>query len=234
MYYYLSKILTPIILPVNFIIILLIITFFIKKLKKIFYFFLFLLFFISVVPIGNFLTYHFLEKSFLKKENNKNFDSILILGGDERRILHGIALLKFNPDAKIIFSGGTSFLKPSNKQIATDERKEFLLLTEKLLKKEQVVVLDRSRNTIENLNNFKKLNNKFLFQNTVLVTDTWHYKRAMLIAKSMNLNLKVYQWRKLEKPSFLQYYQTYDFLMNLMSFNRFFREFYGIVALNLF
>lgn len=234
MYYYFSKLLIPLILPINFIIIFLTISFFFKKLKKVFYFLLFFLTFISIFPVGNFLVYHFLNKPYLDISINKPIDSILVLGGDERRILHGIGLLNSNPDAKIIFSGGTSFLNPNINQIKNDERKNFYFLVQKLLDKDQIIVLERSRNTYENIKNFQKINKKLSFKNTVVVTDMWHYKRTLKIAKSLNLNLTPYAWKGVKEENFLQHYQTYDFAYNLIQFNRFFREFYGIIALSIF
>jgi uncharacterized SAM-binding protein YcdF (DUF218 family) len=234
LYYYLSKFLTPIILPVNFIIIILLFSFFFKKLKKIFYSFLFLFIFISIFPVGDFLTYHILNKNFIDGKNSKDFDSILILGGDERRILHGFSLLKLNPNAKIIFSGGSALLFPDEKQIENDERKSFSFLIESLVKQNKIITLNQSRNTYENLVNFKKIKNESSFNKTIVVTDIWHYKRVLKISDKISLKLTPFYYLKSDNRfDIFQSYQFLDFAGNLVSFNRFFREIYGILGISI-
>jgi len=220
LYYYLSKFLTPIILPVNFIIIILLFSFFFKKLKKIFYSFLFLFIFISIFPVGDFLTYHFLNKNFLNSKNNKDFDAVLILGGNEKRILYAFSLLEFNPNTKIFFSG------------ENDERRKFNFLTKNMFDQKQTIILDRSRNTYENLVKFKKFQTELSFKNTIVVSDIWHYKRVLKISKKLNLSLKPFYYQGSDNNfNFFPKNQSFDFAGNLLSFNRFFREIYGILAI---
>ena len=200
-----------------------------------------MLIFISIFPVGNFLTYHFLNKNFVNGKNSKDFDSILILGGDERRILYGFSLLKSNPKAKIIFSGGSALLFPNKNQIENDERKIFGSLTQSLINRSQIITLEQSRNTYENLVNFKKVKSKFNFNKTVVVTDKWHYKRVLKISDKIDLKLTPYYYSKPDyyylksknNSNILQTYQFLDFAGNLVSFNRFFREIYGILAISI-
>ena len=65
------------------------------------------------------------DKSYYGK-NRDNFDSVLILGGNEDRILHGAYLSKLNPDAKIIFLGGSNLILESKEQSFKDENEIFL------------------------------------------------------------------------------------------------------------
>jgi uncharacterized SAM-binding protein YcdF (DUF218 family) len=212
--------LTPLILPINFIIFFLIISFFFKRLKKIFNFFLFLLVFISIFPVGDFLTYHFLNKNFLNGKNNKDFDAVLILGGNEKRILYAFSLLEFNPNTKIFFSG------------ENDERRKFNFLTKNMFDQKQTIILDRSRNTYENLVKFKKFQTELSFKNTIVVSDIWHYKRVLKISKKLNLSLKPFYYQGSDNNfNFFPKNQSFDFAGNLLSFNRFFREIYGILAI---
>jgi len=212
--------LTPLILPINFIIFFLIISFFFKRLKKIFNFFLFLLVFISIFPVGDFLTYQFLNKNFLNGKNNKDFDAVLILGGNEKRILYAFSLLEFNPNTKIFFSG------------ENDERRKFNFLTKNMFDQKQTIILDRSRNTYENLVKFKKFQTELSFKNTIVVSDIWHYKRVLKISKKLNLSLKPFYYQGSDNNfNFFPKNQSFDFAGNLLSFNRFFREIYGILAI---
>jgi len=212
--------LTPLILPINFIIFFLIISFFFKRLKKIFNFFLFLLVFISIFPVGDFLTYHFLNKNFLNGKNNKDFDAVLILGGNEKRILYAFSLLEFNPNTKIFFSGENG------------ERRKFNFFRKNMFDQKQTIILDRSRNTYENLVKFKKFQTELSFKNTIVVSDIWHYKRVLKISKKLNLSLKPFYYQGSDNNfNFFPKNQSFDFAGNLLSFNRFFREIYGILAI---
>ena len=49
----------------------------------------------------------------------------------------------------------------------------------------RVIFIDNTRNTIENLKAFKKINT--LNQSNILITSAFHMKRSMLIAKELDL-----------------------------------------------
>lgn len=234
MYFYLSKVLTPLVLPVNILIALLLFIFLNKKFKKLSLFFLSIFIFISFVPLGNFLSNIFLNENIYYGKNSNNFDSILILGGSEDRILHGIYLSKLNPDAKIIFSGGLNLIFSNNEKLLKDEKKNFENISKKLIDKNQLVSIPRSRNTFENLKNFTEVNAIYKFKKTIVVTNPWHYKRTFFIAKKLNLDLEPYYWPpKTKYSNFFDYYQNLDTSVNLIQFNRFFKEIYGILAMSI-
>ena len=110
-YFLISKIFTPFFLFSNLLIIILILLFFFrKKVKSFFKFFLVLFFICLIFPFGNFFEYHFLKKEFYNKEIINDFDAILLLGGDERRLIYAIDLMKKYNNVKLIFAGGSGHL----------------------------------------------------------------------------------------------------------------------------
>ena len=60
-------------------------------------------------------------------------------------------------------------------------------------------------------------------------------KRAMIISKELNMNLIPYavDFRSIDNPSIVNYYQTFSVAENWSSFNIFFREIIGIIAFKL-
>ena len=233
MYFYFSKLLKPFLLPFNFIIFFIILCLIFRKLRRYIYFPIFFLILISVFPIGNFLNYHFLSKEFYG-QNKKNFDSILILGGDERRIIHGLALWSSNKDAKIIFAGGTSYLFPNEKLKKNSETNKFYELVGQLIEKDKIIILDNTRNTLENIIAYKKNNKINNFKQTIVVSNTWHYRRVLKIADSQNLNLITYKWPRGQNLTFIQNFQNLDFANNINNFNLFVKELLGLIALVIF
>ena len=223
----------PLFLPYNFIILFIILCLIFKKLKKYIYIPLIFLILISIFPIGNFLNYHYLSKNFFG-QNEKKFDSILILGGDERRIIHSLSLWSLNKNTKLIFAGGTNYLFPNEKLKINSETNKFYKLVNHLIEKNKVIILDNSRNTIENIITFKKKNKIYNFKKTVVVSDPWHYKRVLTIASSHNLNLIAYKWPKKQDLTFVQNYQKLDFAKNIRAFNIFVKELLGLIALAIF
>ncbi len=232
MYFYLSKLLKPLLLPFNIIIFFIIICFCFKKLRRYSFIPIIFLILISLLPIGNFLEYHFLSKKFYG-QNNKDFDSILILGGDERRIIHGLSLWSSNKESKIIFSGGLSYLFPNEKLKKSSETNQFAKLVENLIEKEKIIILDNTRNTIENIIAFKKINN---FNKTIVVSSAWHYKRVLKIGELQNVKFTPYKWPApiAEKLNFVQTYQNLDFAVNISKFNNFIKEVIGLLSIYLF
>jgi len=232
-YFYLSKLLKPLILPFNFIIILIVICLFLKKLRKKIYFPIIILILLAIFPIGNFLKYHFLSKNFYGKNNN-SFDSILILGGDERRIIHGLSLWSSNKEAKILFVGGTNYLFPNDKLKKNSETNEFYKLVSQLIEKDKIIILENTKNTYENIIAYKNNNKINNFKRTVVVSNIWHYKRVLKIAKRENLQLITYKWPERQNLNFVQNYQRLDFIRNINNFNIFIKEILGLIAIDLF
>ena len=232
-YFYLSKILSPFLLFSNLLIILLIISFiYKKKFKKIFYFFLTTFFLLGLFPIGKFLELEILQKDFYNKKIVDNFDAVLVLGGDERRIINAINIIKGDTNVKLIYAGGNSFLAQDR---AENENNIFKELVKNILVDDQYYILESSRNTIENLTKFRKFNNEKNFKKVVLFTSPYHMKRSLIVSKKMGLNLYPYYWKKEWKYniSIINYYQSFSFVKNIRSFDLFFKEILGILSLYL-
>ncbi len=231
MYFLVSKILSPLLLFSNLLILLLIITFiFRNKFKKIFYSSLILFLFLGFLPIGKVLELEFLHKDFYNKKNIDNFDALLVLGGDERRIMHAVNIIKEHQNVALIFAGGDGFLIEDNEENETDGFKK---LVENILVDHEYYVLESSRNTIENLTKFKEFNNGKNFKKVVLFTSPYHMKRSLIISKKMGLNLYPYYWKKewVYKFTPLNYYQSFSFAKNIKSFDIVFKEMLGILSL---
>ena len=101
----------------------------------------------------------------------------------------------------------------------------------------RVVFINNTRNTIENLKEFKKLNLKNQ-SNSILITSAFHMKRSLLISKKLDLNLIPYavDFRSFAdngSDGLLNYYQMFSIAGNLNSINLFFREFLGIYAVKI-
>ncbi|MDA9081783.1 YdcF family protein [Candidatus Pelagibacter sp.] len=232
-YFYFSKILSPFLLFSNLLIILLIVSFiFKKKFKKVFYFFLTIFFLLGLFPIGKFLELEILQKDFYNKKIVNNFDAVLVLGGDESRIMDAINIIKERKNVKLIFAGGNRFLAQDR---AKNENNIFKELVKNILVDDEYYILESSRNTIENLAKFKKFNNEMNFKKVVLFTSPYHMKRSLIVSKKMELNLYPYYWKKEWKYniSIINYYQSFSFVKNIRSFDLFFKEILGILSLYL-
>ena len=261
MYFYLSKILSPLLKPFNLIIFLLIFFYILnlKYKKKIFrsvIFFLFLFFLIiSLFPLGQIGIRH-LEKDYLFQKQIEKIDNIIVLAGPEipgitkltkklnlgdgsERIIASVKLsLKF-PNAKIYFLGGDGKLIKSQFD-ESDVAKIFYKDIGVNLSK--VVFVNNSRNTIENLREFTKF--KLSNENNVLITSAYHMKRSLMVAKYMKINVipyavdfnssKIRNGTNKNKMKIVNFYQSYDLLKNLNALDIYVKELLGILAFNLF
>ena len=253
MYFYLSKIAAPFLNITNVLILIIIsIVFFcnISSKKKINYiknFIVILFFFISFMPIGNF-GLKYLENNFLNQKKLINVDNIIILAGSENinntkitsktnlndgseRLIASVKLGLENTNSKIFFLGGDGNLI-KNDFDETDVAKKFYL--DVGFDISRVKFIKNTRNTIENLQEFKiHADNKKI---NVLVTSAFHMKRAMMIAKKIDINLIPYavDFRSINHISLINYYQRFSVVENIRAFNIFFRELLGIIAFKLF
>ena len=115
MYFYLSKILAPLLNPTNFLFLALIILFIIyyknknKIIFKLLTITIFLLSIISFLPIGNF-GLKYLEKDFINKESYQNIDSIIVLSGSNYRLLASVKLGNEYNNIDIYYVGGNAYL----------------------------------------------------------------------------------------------------------------------------
>ena len=231
-YFFISKILSPFFLFSNLLIFLFIFLFFLKKKIK-FIFNIYLIFFIviSLFPIGKILEHHYLKKEFYNKEIINDFDAILVLGGNERRIIYAIDIMKKYQNVKLVFAGGGSSIVKNYK--SQNENESFKNLIKNLLNENEYFVLNYSRNTLENLLAFKKFNEGEKLKKVILLTNPSHMKRSLAISKKIGLNLTPYYWEVDEQDfSLINHYQNFSFLENLRSFDKIFRETLGILSLN--
>ncbi|EIC96659.1 hypothetical protein HMPREF9970_2875 [Lachnoanaerobaculum saburreum F0468] len=122
---------------------------------------------------------------------NKKLDYIIVLGAGIKgkqvtpllagRIDKGIELLKYNPNAKLILSGGMGPGEdiPEGVAMATYAK-------DKGVSDERIIVEDKSKNTYENLLFSSKLIDKDNHK-LALVTTSYHVFRALVFAKKLNI-----------------------------------------------
>lgn len=122
---------------------------------------------------------------------NKKLDYIIVLGAGIKgkqvtpllagRIDKGIELLKYNPNAKLILSGGMGPGEDIPEGVAMAAYAK-----DKGVSDERIIVEDKSKNTYENLLFSSKLMDK---ENPklALVTTSYHVFRALVFAKKLNI-----------------------------------------------
>ena len=233
MYFYLSKILGPILIPSNFLFLFLIVFFILylknknKKILNILSLIIFLIITIAFLPIGNF-GLKYLEKDFISTKEYKNIKNIIVLSGDNERILASIRLAYKYPASRIFYVGGNAFLiKSKNNDDPTFAKKFYKELNFDL---NRVIFVGKSRNTIENFKEIKELDVDF--SQTVLITTAYHMKRSMIIAKKQGVKVQPYpvNFTSTSVTPLLNSYQGFNVTKNLSNFNTFFREMIGIFA----
>ena len=253
MYFCLSKITAPFLNITNILILIIILLVFFcnissrKKINFVKNFIVILFFFISFLPIGNF-GLKYLEYNFLNQKKLIYVDNIIILAGSENinhtkitsktnlndgseRLIASVKLGLENTNSNIFFLGGDGNLI-KNDYDETDVAKKFY--SDVGFDVSRVKFIKNTRNTIENLQKFKiHANNKKI---NVLITSAFHMKRAMMIAKKLDIDLIPYavDFRSINDLSPINYYQRFKAAENIRAFDIFFRELLGIVAFKLF
>ena len=121
----------------------------------------------------------------------KNLDYIIVLGAGIKgtrvtpllasRIDKGIELLKYNPNAKLILSGGMGPGEDIPEGVAMADYAKQNGVSE-----EKIIIEDKSKNTYENLLFSSKLMDKEN-PNIALVTTSYHVFRALVFAKKLNI-----------------------------------------------
>ena len=121
----------------------------------------------------------------------KNLDYIIVLGAGIKgkrvtpllasRIDKGIELLKYNPSAKLIFSGGMGPREDIPEGVSMADYAKQNGVSE-----EKIIIEDKSKNTYENLLFSSKLMDKEN-PNIALVTTSYHVFRALVFAKKLNI-----------------------------------------------
>ena len=233
MYYYLSKILGPILNPTNFLFIILVILLIYyliskkKNIQKILSLNIFIIIIVSFFPLGS-LGLKYLEKDFIFKKEYKDIKNIIVLSGSYDRIIPSISLAYQYPDAKIFYVGGNAYLVKNNDNDHSAIAKKFY--HDLNFDMDRIVFIGKSRNTIENFNEIKELNLKY--SETVLITSAYHMKRSIMIAEKQGVKIKPYPVNPISRStiSYLNSYQIFDVASNLSKFNTFLREILGIIV----
>ena len=251
-YFYSSKILAPLLSPINFLFIFSLISFFFYKkkiFKKIIFFCFLLIFFIGFFPLGSFFL-KYLEKDFYAQKDFKNLDIIVVLGGAEDVFntmkfnkLHLnqsserlTALVKLGNDyknAKLIYLGGKPYL--NNEEIQSETEVAKLYFKDIKFDLNRVLFLDDSRNTIENLTSLNKYLKGQNYNNMLLITSAFHMKRSLLIAKKLKLEFIPYavDFRSGSDYFISNYWQKLSISKNFTDLDLFFREVIGSFAAKL-
>lgn len=236
-YFFLSKILNPVLNPSNFLFLLLIFLFVLYvRSKNKFIFKLFSLNFLIIIliaflPIG-IIGLNYLEKDFKLIKKYDDIKNIVVLSGSDKRIISSIELANNYKEANIYYVGVYSFIGKKNSfydYIPVEKFYKNLNFDMKRIK-----FIGKSRNTIENLNDIKNLNLKD--KETILLTSAYHMKRSMIIAKKKNINFLPYavDITPLPPKSFLDIFNSFNVVNNMAKFNLFIREIVGIIAFKLF
>ena len=236
LYFYISKIATPLIIPSNILIFLLISFFYMGFIKnkiffrKFFTFFFIIFSIISIFPIGQNLTYFFLEKKFYSSKIPSEIDYIFVPSGSLTRIVFAMNLVKVADlkEVKILYSSGVAYLnKNKSKDSETDLTKK--IIDGFSISKDRIIFLPDARNTMEN---FKRLNEFLIKKDKInskilLITSASHMNRSMLIAKKFNLNIYSLPsdfTTKQDSTGLINSYQNLNFTNNLKKFDGFIKE----------
>ena len=256
MYFYLSKILYPLINPINALIIIYLTSVLlnIKFKKKYLKFFsklsLSILLIISLLPIGK-IGLIFLERDYINQKKLRNISNIIVLGGAEElsitektnktnlnsaseRLISVVKLSNRYLNAKIYYLGGSGSLVKNKKSISElNVAKNFFNDVD--FDVSRITFIGETRNTIEN---FQKLNEMYSINNkeTILITSASHMKRAMIISQYFGNNFTPYavDFKSGGEFNLIRFYQSFDVLSNLSSFKVFYMEILGILAFKLF
>jgi uncharacterized SAM-binding protein YcdF (DUF218 family) len=198
----------------------------------------------GILPIGHSGLYYIETRHTVPNPMPKDIEGILVLGGaiesqkSERsgrpefnegaeRVLSAMALAREYPDAKIIFSGGSSKLAGAKRSEAVDLD---IFLRGMGFDMKNVVFEDSSRNTYENI-----IKSKILAQNSqnnrwLLITSAFHTPRSMAIAHKQGWEMAPYPVDYRSQGRYLLLPRRFDILDNLYASKIFMREIIGIIA----
>ena len=185
---------------------------------------------ISVFPIGNNLIYFFLEKKFYKPEIPSKIDYIFVPSGSIKRTIFALNFLNNlnTKDVKIIFSSGIPYLDKNNSKDSETILVKSLISSSKI-SSENIIFLPNARNTFEN---FKRLNEFLIKKNkdqskVLLITDAFHIKRSLMMAKKFNLNISSLPSSYITNKNtvgLINSYQNISIINNLRDFDIFIKE----------
>jgi len=253
LYFYLSKILSPIINSTNFLIFGILILYIFYKINnnniiKIFLkIFITCFLLVAILPIGNF-GIKLLESEFLIQKKIKKIDNIFVLAGSENleasklsfktnlndsseRLIATVKLGLENPDSKIYFLGGQGFMVKNDINEAHIARSFF---SDVGFNTDRINFIDSTRNTVENLKKITDIN--ISNKSNILITSAFHMKRALIISRKFKLDLIPYavDFRSIKEDNLLNHYQSFKISYYLFNFDLFIRELLGIIYLKAF
>jgi uncharacterized SAM-binding protein YcdF (DUF218 family) len=238
LYFYASKIITPLILPSNFFIFVLIIFFYLgilkkkEKFKKIFSIFFIVFSLISLLPLGENLIYYVLEKNYKNSKLPKKIDYIFVPSGSIERIVQAIKIRNhyLPTKVKIIYSSGNAALDKKNGQDSETPFVKTIIVNSKI-DKQDIIFLPNARNTIENFKQLKSFLKREEDKKFLLVTSASHMKRSLMIAKKYNIEIQGFPSSfksRTNSFSLINFYQNINIQGNLYYFDIFFKEMLGI------
>ena len=249
MTFYLSKLLWMLFNPFNLIILLffssLIFSFLrLKIISRIFYIFAIFLFFVTgFLPTGSYLNY-LLEKKYHSFDMySLNIDGILVLSGatdpklseeynqvilneSAERLTQTVFLLNKYPNAKIVFSGGSSLIEFSDLNHSNIAKKFFENMN---VNSTNIYYETKSRNTFENILLSKKIAKPDKNESWLIVTSAFHMHRALAIAKHLDWNFIPYPTDFRQSKKF-KWKISFNILSNLNDFEKSSHEWIGLIS----
>ena len=240
LYFYVSKIITPLLLPTNILFFLLILFVYLivwknkNKFKKIFFIFFIIFSSISLLPVGKGLIGHLLEKEYRNNQLPNNIDYIFVPSGDLKRVGKAIKIKNYysTNKVKIVYSSGNAYLDPANSKDFKSALDQAVLMNSNIDKKD-IIILPNARNTIENFKQLKIFLSEDKNKKILLVTSAFHMKRSLVIAEKNGIKMQGYPSSFVVRHnsfSFINFYQDIDVQKNLYYFNIFFKEIMGIFS----
>jgi uncharacterized SAM-binding protein YcdF (DUF218 family) len=161
---------------------------------------------VSVSPLGSFMLRPIEDRFPLPGPNFRSPTDIIVLGGalDEdlttarhepvlmplgERVTAGVVLARRYPQARLIFTGGSSSLRPSGADEATGIRELWLSLG---VDPARMIFETKSRNTWENALFTRAMIKPKPGETFLLVTSAWHMPRAMGVFRKLGYNVTAY------------------------------------------
>ena len=158
---------------------------FIKRLIAILALSFFVYFVVNAIRIYNYSTQYSEEKS----------DVAIVLGAAinngtpspvfRERINHSIYLYKKGVVKKLIYTGGKG-----KGQVQTESEVAKSYAIHKGVKKEDILIEEKSKNTVENLSEAKKIMDSNKLKNALLISDPFHMKRGVMYAENNDIHYK--------------------------------------------
>jgi len=200
---------------------------------------------IAAIPVGDFLLIP-LETKFPSNPEINKLDGMLVLGGAEKAkesmfwdqvvvgeaVERNLTFMKYArkyPDAKLIFSGGSSSISGSNYTDASVARRMF---KEQDIDISKIIFEETSRNTYESIVNSKKLVQPNENENWIVITTAWHMPRTMNIFCKVGWTVTPYPVDYLSIPGETLYF-NWGFASNLKTLKLAIKEWLGIFSYSL-